>query len=73
MEGMESGKLYTLQEVADLTGVKLSNLRYWANRGKIQARKYGRAWMMTGKDIQHFLDHGTMEPDSAEAGEGATA
>ena len=61
MESVEKGKLYNLQQVADLTGLALSNLRYWANHGKIRARKFGRAWYMNGAAIQDLVEHGTRE------------
>lgn len=62
MPELEKEKLYTLQQVADVTGVKVSNLRYWANHGQIRAKKYGRAWMMTREGVQYFLEHGTARP-----------
>lgn len=61
MAELEMEKLYSLQQVAEITGVKVSNLRYWANLGQIRAKKYGRAWMMSGANVQYFLDHGTEE------------
>ena len=67
MEKLESGKLYTLQQVSDYTGIKLSNLRYWAKAGQMRARKYGRAWMMTQEDIHDLIEHGTREPKQAES------
>ena len=58
---VEDTKLYTLQQVGEITGVKVANLRYWANLGQIRAKKYGRAWMMNGAGIKYFLEHGTEE------------
>lgn len=66
MAELEVEKLYSLQQVAEITGVKVSNLRYWANLGQIRAKKYGRAWMMSGANVQYFLDHGTEEKPEAE-------
>ena len=66
MPEFEKEKLYTLQQVASVTGIKAENLRYWANHGQIRAKKYGRAWMMTGENVQYFLDHGTDDPRGEE-------
>ena len=66
MVAVEDSKLYTLQQVGEITGMKVANLRYWANLGQIQAKKYGRAWMMTGEGIKYFLEHGTDEPKASK-------
>lgn len=56
---IEINRLYTLPEVAEITGQKVSNLRYWAKRGQIRAVKTGRAWTLTGVALKHFIEHGT--------------
>ncbi len=56
---VDENKVYTFQEVSEILGVKVSNLRYWANRGQIQAQKIGRAWTMTAEGIEYLRTHGT--------------
>lgn len=56
---IEGDKTYTLPEVAEILNLKLSNLRYWAQRGQIQAQKVGRAWRMTAESVEHLRTHGT--------------
>lgn len=61
MGAIDENRMYTLREVAEITGAKQSNLTYWARRGQIQAKKAGRAWVISGKGVKHFIEHGTDE------------
>lgn len=60
MKLQEEVKLYTLDEVANMTGLKQSNLRYWAAEGKIQAQKVGRQWRLTAEQVR-LLANGTKD------------
>ena len=63
-DGMEidAGRLYKMTEMQEITGVPSSTLKKWALAGKIRAIRTGRLWRIRGDAIQHFLDHGTEEP-----------
>lgn len=52
---IDENRLYSLAEVADITGLKLSNLRIWANNGGLVAKKMGRAWYLTGRQVNAIL------------------
>lgn len=52
---LEENRLYSLSEVAEITGLKLSNLRIWACNGGIQAQKVGRAWYLSKNQIKALL------------------
>ena len=65
-EEIQENRLYTLPEVAEITGLPSRNLRDWAVSGQIRARKYGREWRMNGADVLHFIKHGTEVPTKEE-------
>lgn len=58
---LEKNRLYSLADVAEMTGLKLSNLRIWANNGEIQAQKVGRAWYLSSKQIKTLLGESERE------------
>lgn len=76
---IEAGKLYDVQEVAAALSVPASSVRWWAQRDIVHGVKIGRAWRIKGEEILRIREEGTrkpkakQEPDSADAGEGATA
>jgi len=47
--------LYTLQEVARKIKVSERTLYRWIDNGKLKARKVGRHWRVTEKDLQELL------------------
>lgn len=47
-------ELYTAQEVADLTGVKVLTVYRWIKEGKLKATKLGQ-WKITRSDLQAAL------------------
>ena len=44
----------TLTEAAALLGVAASTLRVQANRGQLKARKVGRDWHVTRREIERY-------------------
>lgn len=49
-------KLYTLEQIEELTGVKARTLRAKIKEGKLKARKLSRNWRVTEEDLQAFID-----------------
>lgn len=47
-------KIYTPQEVADLTGVKVLSVYRWIKEGKLKATKLGQ-WKITREDLMAAL------------------
>ena len=70
-EGLDPIRAYRLSEVSRLTSVPVSTLKRWAREGRVRAKKAGKLWRMTGRDIQYFLDHGTMEQEVTQQEPGA--
>lgn len=55
-----SKEIYTPQEVADLTGVKVLSVYRWIKEGKLKATKLGQ-WKITKSDLQAALG---VDPES---------
>ena len=53
-------KIYTPQEVADLTGVKVLSVYRWIREGKLKATKLGQ-WKITRADLKDALG---VDPES---------
>ena len=47
-------EIYTPQEVADLTGVKILSVYRWIKEGKLRATKLGQ-WKITREDLAEAL------------------
>lgn len=47
-------EIYTAQEVADLTGVKVLSVYRWIKSGKLKATKLGQ-WKITREDLATAL------------------
>ncbi len=54
----ETGKLYTLQEVADYLRVSRQTIYNWVGAGKIKASKCGKEYRITEQDLQDFMKKG---------------
>ena len=54
-------KLYTCLEAATILGVTDTRVRVLCSSGRL-GRKHGRAWIITEKDLQRYLDAGPMKP-----------
>lgn len=49
-------KLYTVNEVADITGYKPKTIRTYALGGQIKGEKTGRSWRFTADQIKAFIE-----------------
>ena len=63
MSGTLQNKLYTLTEVAEITGLSARNLRDWASAGRVAAMKRGRQWYMNQSQIRKLLEDDSMEQE----------
>lgn len=54
----EQGKLYTLQEVADILRVTKQTLYNNIRKGKLQANKVGKEYRITEEQLQDIVRNG---------------
>jgi putative molybdopterin biosynthesis protein len=54
----EQGKLYTLQEVADILRVTKQTLYNNIRKGKLQANKVGKEYRITEEQLQDIVKNG---------------
>ncbi len=52
---IEGETIYTLKEVAEGLGVHYQTVKTWVAAGKINARKIGRSYRVTGGELQRLL------------------
>jgi excisionase family DNA binding protein len=64
--GFEQDRLYSTQEVADITGIPRVSLAMYARQGRIKAVKVGKNWRMKGSEVTAFLEKGTMQKTGEE-------
>jgi len=66
--GFEQDRLYSTQEVADITGIPRVSLAMYARQGRIKAVKVGKNWRMKGSEVTAFLEKGTMQKNFTTGG-----
>jgi len=71
---MEFGKLYTVEEVAQITGLTDRTIRNYLKSGSLKGKKVGAQWRFTEDDVNAlFIDKsGRKEIDAEEAEEKLT-
>lgn len=52
-------KLYTLQEVAQMTGVSMRLAHKYLSEGILEGAKYGNAWRISEKQLEEFHERMT--------------
>lgn len=57
--GFEPDRMYSTQEIADITGIPRVSLAMYARQGRIKAVKVGKNWRMMGREVTDFLNGGT--------------
>lgn len=53
------GKLYTVEEIAEMTSVTSRTIRNYIKKGLLKGRKVGGVWRFTRKDIEDLFDKST--------------
>lgn len=66
---MEFEKLYTAEDVAEITGLTLRTIRNYIKSGKLTGRRIGVQWRFTAADIQALFDTPAGTPGQAGAEE----
>lgn len=64
---MEFEKLYTAEDVAEITGLTLRTIRNYIKSGKLTGRRIGVQWRFTAADIQALFDAPAGASGQAEA------
>ena len=62
---MEFEKLYTAEDVVQITGLTLRTIRSYIKSGKLKGRRIGVQWRFTAADIEALFEN----PDAKEAAE----
>jgi len=60
---MNAERFYTLKELSDLLGLHEKTLLRFVHEGKIKARKLGRAWKVSQKDLAEYT-HGELKQEN---------
>lgn len=55
---MESIKVYTLKEVAEIVKIKERTLYHYLKTGKLKGVKIGRRWRISEDNLKAFLNNG---------------
>ncbi len=50
--------LHTIKEVAEALNMKTPTIRHHVREKNIKAKKYGRKWMVTGKELDRIISGG---------------
>jgi excisionase family DNA binding protein len=64
---MEFEKMYTAEDVAEITGLTLRTIRNYIKSGKLTGRRIGVQWRFTAADIQALFDMPTQTAEAEEA------
>ena len=60
---METVKVYTLDEVAEILHTTRRTLYTYLKEGKLKAVKIGRKWIITEENLKEFISKGTREEE----------
>ena len=64
---MDETKLYSVTQLAELSGIPASTIRRWCAKGTIKAKRIGeRKWYIGGKEVARIMEQPTA-PDVPEA------
>ena len=59
----DNGKLYTLDEVAEIVRLTKRTLYNYIKAGKLRASRMGKGWRVTPEALQELIDKGTATPN----------
>jgi len=60
---MEMEKLFTVEDIANMTSLTTRTIRNYLKDGILKGRKIGGQWRFTEEDIKNFMDNGTYGED----------
>ena len=52
------GRLYNVDDAAELLSVKPATLREWLRAGKVKAIKLGSAWKISDNELRRLINNG---------------
>lgn len=64
---MENQIIYTVEDIAQMFGVKNTTVREWVSKGRIPGFKLGKRWFFQEEAIISFIN-GNMQETVAEEG-----
>lgn len=59
----ELEKLYTVEDIANMTDLTTRTIRNYLKDGRLEGKKIGGQWRFTMKDIEKLFDNGTVSKD----------
>lgn len=59
----ELEKLYTVEDIANMTGLTTRTIRNYLRNGKLEGKKIGGQWRFTIKNIENLFDNSTVSRD----------
>lgn len=62
-------KLYTVNDIAQMTQLSTRTIRRYLQSGELQGKKVGHQWRFTEKDLARFMDNSTIITALDEADE----
>lgn len=63
-EGMEDRKLFSVTQLADMSGIPATTIRRWCANGRIKAKRIGlRKWYITKDEVDRIL----LQPQADDA------
>ena len=54
--------VYSLKEIADLTGISVQTIRGYVRKGVLKGVKVGTRFYVNEKDVKHIFEKGTHKP-----------
>lgn len=51
------GRLYNVDDAAEMLSVKPATLREWLRQGKVKAIKLGSAWKITDNELRRLINN----------------
>lgn len=63
---MDSGRWYSVKEMADYLGIKPDTLYKWISRGKMPAHKMGRLWKLRKHEVDSWIESGSAATESGK-------
>lgn len=55
MKFFDNFKLYTVNEIAEITGFKVDKITFLLRKGTLKGRKIGRVWYSKGWEIRRLI------------------
>jgi excisionase family DNA binding protein len=56
-------KLYTVEDIANMTGLTTRTIRNYLKDGRLEGKKIGGQWRFTMKDIEKLFNNGNVSKD----------